>query len=141
MKIAELEDIAEATDMAMAFAKESPYKDFIDRTYLETLIMKIISGDKTEGIILIIPDIGMLASVVSPFPYGPYRVANELCWYVKPDHRNGRSGTDLISAFEYWAEHKANCKLISFSALNNKLDKFFKRNGYKLRERAYMKVL
>lgn len=141
MKIATLEDLPEIADMSMEFMSTTGYTDFSDRQTIENLITNIITGDPTEKIIIFKSGVGFLAGVSTPFIFGPHRLATEVAWWVAPDARNNGTGREFLDAFEYWAKEKAGCTMISMVCLDDKLDKFYNKQGYKLYERAYMKVL
>jgi GNAT superfamily N-acetyltransferase len=79
--------------------------------------------------------------MATPFPFGPYSLATETAWWVEPDKRGSGLGLQLLQAFEYWAKEKAGAAMISMSSLDDKVGEMYTKQGYKLYERAYMKVL
>jgi len=141
MKIATIEDIKEIADMSMKFMATTGYSDFSDREHIEAFIEAMVTGPQNERIILIEPGIGFIAGMSSVHPFGPTRLATEVAWWVEPEARETGAGKMLLEAFEFWAKEKAGCQLISMVGLDESLDKFYTKNGYKLYERAYMKVL
>ena len=140
MKIATHEDFSTIYTMAINFLNASPYKDLGDKDNIATLINDLIDSSPTERII-IFSDAGFIVGAVTPFLFGPHRLATEVAWWVEPDHRGNGEGLKLLEAFEYWAKNVAEAKLISMSSLDKTAEKYYKKNGYKLYERAYMKVL
>jgi|SwirhisoilCB1_FD_contig_61_1230484_length_13407_multi_3_in_0_out_0_8 hypothetical protein len=141
MKIATTEDIPEITNMAMDFLEVSGYADLGNEKTITKLITDVVTSSQTEKIILLKPDIGFIAGIATPFLFGDCLLATEIAWWVNPDSRGSGEGLKLLGAFEYWAKHVAECKLISMSSLDKEIEKYYKKNGYKLYERAYMKVL
>lgn len=140
MKLAGIEDIPEVLQMGMNFINSSPYKDFSSEEHVKELIYKIVMGDPSEGIVILKPEVGFILGVASPFLFGPHKLASEIGWWIEEDKRGNGEGLELLTAFEYWAKNVAQCKMISMVSLNKKIEAYYKKNGYKLYERAYMKV-
>lgn len=141
MKIATIEDVSEILEMSMKFMSETNYKEFSDEGTIKSFIENIIMSPRNEKIILLEPSVGFLAGWSVPFPFGPHLVASEIAWYVYPELRGKEIGTQFLKAFEYWAKEKAGCRMISMVCLDDNLSKYYNNNGYKLYERAYLKVL
>lgn len=127
-------------EMAKKFASFSPYKDQIENEYLYMFIDKLLKTDPREAIIIFSEGEGFIAANVYNFPFGPYRVATEIAWWVEPDKRQGKVGFELLEAFEYWASNLAGCSMVTMTSLDDKLGRFYEKKGYKLCERAYMKM-
>lgn len=127
--------------MSMKFMSETDYTEFSDKETIDKLIESIVTSDQTKMIILLEPGVGFLAGYVTPFPFGPHLLATELAWYVSPEHRGNKIGPEFLKAFEFWAREKAGCTMVSMVCIDDRLDKFYNNEGYKLYERAYMKVL
>lgn len=138
--IATEEDISTVLKLAMSFAKATGYKELITEERVEALIKTLVTSDNNSTIVLLWKDVGVLAGAKAPFLYGPHLTATELFWWVEPDYRKLGVGEQLLNAFEFWAE-KVGCDLITMVGLDNKLDKYYNKKGYKLYERAYMKKL
>lgn len=141
MKLGTLEDLSEVTNMALKFLSVSGYETLGDEETINELLMRILDGDKTVGIVLLEEGKGMLVATAGQFPYGRKKIATELAWWVEPKERKSGVGKDLLEAFEYWAKNVAFCDIISMSSLDDKVGKIYEKQGYKLSERAYMKVL
>lgn len=140
MKIAAIEDVDTIAKMAMNFMDVTDYKDLSDEETIRNLIISIVSGDPYEKII-IFSDTGFIVGAATSFLFGKHRLASEIAWWVEPEARGTGEGLTLLKAFEYWAKNVANCKLISMASLDKTVEKYYKKNGYKLYERAYMKVI
>lgn len=140
MKIATLEDLPEILDMSMEFISTTGYLPFSERKTVERLLTSLITGEQHEKIVIFQPGVGFLAGCSTPFIFGPHLLATELGWWITPDMRGKKVGLEFLEAFEYWAKEKAGCTMISMVCLDDKLVKFYEERGYKLYERAYMKV-
>lgn len=141
MRIATVEDVGEIVSMSMKFMDTTGYKEFSSEEEITALVIRLIVGNPLEYIIILEPGKGFLAGASSQFPFGPYRLATEIAWWVNPEDRKTGLGLELLHAFEYWAKEKAGCKLISMVGLDQGLDKLYTKQGYKLYEHAYMKTL
>lgn len=141
MKIATKEDLSEVMRMAMNFLEVSGYKEYSDEASIEKLFGGIITSAPTEGICILSPNQGFIIGACTPFLFGQCLLATEVAWWVEPEARGSGEGLKLLNAFEYWAKNVAGCRLISMTSLNKDVEKVYKKNGYKLYERAYMKVL
>jgi len=141
VRVATVADINEIADMSMRFMETTGYTAFSDRSTIEELIMNLIIGVQNEKIIIFQPGVGFLAGCATPFLFGPHILATEIAWWVEPEERGNGVGEEFLNAFEYWAKEKAGCTMLSMVGLDDKLQKFYEDKGYKLYERAYMKVL
>jgi len=141
LRVATINDFDAVEKMALNFLNASPYKDLGSEEVTSQLVRDILNSSPLERIIIFKADVGFVAGAVTPFLLGTHKLATEIAWWVEPEHRGNGRGLDLLSAFEYWAINVAQAKLISMSSLDKKVEKYYKKNGYKLYERAYMKVL
>jgi len=141
LKIATADDFEDLNKMALNFLAASPYKDHGNPEVISAFIKDIINGDPAQKIILMRPTEGFVAGMVTPFIFGSDPLATEIAWWVEPDKRSSGIGAELHKALEYWAKNVANCKFMSMASLDKTVEKYYKKNGYKLYERAYMKVL
>jgi|SRR6185503_434255 len=140
MRIATPEDFSTVKEMVMDFIKVSGYNDYADQDVLDALIFNMLAGPQNEKII-ILTDGGFLAGRATQFPFGKHLIASEIAWWVNPDSRGNKEGTQLLEAFEFWAKEKAGCSLITMTSLSETIGEIYEKKGYKLYERAYMKVL
>jgi GNAT superfamily N-acetyltransferase len=141
LKIATIEDLPEISEMSMKFMSETGYTEFSDQETIDNLIKSIVTSEGNERIIILEPGVGFLAGCAVPFVFGPHLLATEIAWYVVPEERGKKIGSEFLHAFEYWAREKAGCTMITMICLDDRLDKFYNNEGYKLYERSYMKVL
>ena len=140
MKIAELEDVDTVLAMGKKFVDATGYKDFSNEEYIKDLIKFYIESPRDTHII-ILDDFGFIAGQSTVFPFGPGKIASETAWWIDPDSRGENRGLKLMKAFEYWAKNVAQCDYITMTSLDKDVEKIYKKNGYKLYERAYMKLL
>lgn len=139
MRIAELEDSLVILEMAEKFIAATEYSHWFDRATVSDLITSFINSPRDERII-ILDDFGFIAGQATKFPFGPELMASEVAWWIDPEARGENKGRKLMEAFEYWAKNVAKCKFISMTSLDKNVEKIYKNKGYKLYERAYMKV-
>lgn len=139
MKIAELEDVDTILQMAMKFVRTTGYEKYSDEETIKNLIRDYIESPSTECII-VLDDFGFIAGRCTVFPFGTGKIASETAWWIDPDSRGQNRGQKLMEAFEYWAKNIAEADMISMTSLDKDVEKIYKKNGYKLYERAYMKV-
>ena len=141
MKIATIEDTTEIVEMAMKFMATTGYTEYSNEETITQLVNNILTGQQNEMIILLKSGVGFLAGMRSPFVFGPHFIASEIAWWIEPDKRKEGTGAELVEAFEYWAKNVAGCTMITLTALDDSVGKFYEKKGYKLYERAYMKQL
>ena len=141
MKIATIDDLPEILSMSMKFMESTGYTKYSDEQTISNLIEAIVTGRQDTMIILLKPGVGFLAGQASPFVFGQGSIASEIAWWINEDQRKTGAGSELVEAFEYWAENVAHCNLISLTGLDDNIGKFYEKKGYKLYERAYMKEL
>lgn len=151
LKIATEEDFITIADMTRKFYEHTPYYGVVD--YDESKIADVVLGlfgNPTERIAILALDdngqpVGMLCGQVGETLFNRNRVALELGWWMDPDHRASRLSIELIEAFEYWAKTIANCTYVQLSTVETRqaerIGRFYKRKGYDLYERGYLKVI
>lgn len=137
IKLASLEDIDSAEKVAWKFVQQA-YGDFADLDVTFDLVEKLLTDD--DKCFFIYEDKAFLAGLISPFILGPQKMAIELGWYVDPALRGEGIGRQLIDLFEEWAKMK-NCDLITMISIDDEVGEYYKKRGYALYERTYMKEL
>lgn len=140
MRIAELSDVDTILDMAMKFVEATGYKEAADPMYIRDLITAFLEAPRDKQIV-ILDDFGFIAGQATPFLFGHGSLASEVAWWIDPSARGENKGIKLMEAFEYWAKNVAQCRYITMTSLDKDVEKIYKKKGYKLYERAYMKVL
>ena len=137
VRIATEDDFNIAYELAYKFSTEA-YGKWMDPGHLMSLVIQLIQNP--ERVLLLYEDKGFLAGTTHSFLLGPQKMAAELGWYVKPESRGEQIGKSLIESFEDWARIME-CKLIVMISLDDKVGEYYKKNGYDLYERTYMKEL
>lgn len=83
---------------------------------------------------------GVLAASLSVSPLAPVKVAQEVVFWIDPDHR-GRAPFRMIAAYEAWARAEG-CAAAGLSALNDeRVTRLFDRVGFLLIENKFLKIL
>ncbi len=89
--------------------------------------------------------VGMAGAILYPFYFNRHhKTGQELFWYIEPEHRNGRSGIELLEAMEAEALAKG-ARSFMMVALEKqepeRLAKFYERHGYEATERIFTRTL
>lgn len=141
-------------EMAARFLLETPYGRLFDDKATPDTIARLIDQVLTFGAIFVAEETGpgrygrtalkltgMLAIVVVPHPLTGRNYAEEIAWWVEPEHRIGRVGPNLLRSAEEWATTKgANmCKMVAPEG--SSVGGFYERLGYQPVETAYLKRL
>jgi|ERR1044072_3579337 RimJ/RimL family protein N-acetyltransferase len=140
VRIATEEDIDLVVSLTTKALESTRYVDMIDELTIRNLAQMFLSSSRETHIILLYKDYGLIAGVCTPFIFGLDNVATEVGIWIEPSERGAKAGSELIEAFEYWA-NKLNCKLITFTAVNEKMKKYFEDKEYVLYEQSLVKVL
>lgn len=87
--------------------------------------------------------VGILLASVVPDLFDGALVAMEHAWYVMPEARGGRTGADLLDAFEAWARDRGAARAVMshFIAGMPDLEPYFARRGFVPLEKHYLKAL
>lgn len=86
---------------------------------------------------------GALAAFCTPSHVNGDLCAQEVFWYVLPEHRGGRLALQLFNAFEKWAaEQGARTITVGHLAAINpdQMRRFYEKRGYHLLEHHYLKT-
>lgn len=147
LKIATKEDQDAIRQMVLDFALNSPYADIhIDVDKINEVISNILEEDNSRSIILLgCKDdqiVGMIIASTSEMLINRDIVAQELVYWIDPEHRGGRLAIQMLDAFEYWAI-KVGAKFIQMSLvateLAPKVSAIYKRKGYRPCETGFLK--
>lgn len=140
LKLATMDDLNTVYNMALRFAEKSGYEGLMDPEKIHSIVKDFLSSPKEEKIIILHGLDGMIAGMKVPFTFGTTYIASEVAWWVEPKARTKLIGSDLLRAFEAWGK-KVGCNFVAMSCLDDKVAKFYEKNFYKLKERAYLKEL
>lgn len=138
LKIATLDDLPVLLEMGMKFASTTACKDYMERDHIANVMHACITSP--DKVMLMHGEDAFLMGGVMPFQYGPYLTASELAWWVNEDKRKSTIGTELLEAFEFWAQ-KVGATFVHMVSLDDRVGKYYERKGYKLLERAYIKEI
>lgn len=83
---------------------------------------------------------GVLLAVAGQSPLGPFRIAQELAWWIDPAHRG--HGTAMLDAYEAWAAANR-CAYVGVASLAAfpRTDAIYERRGYSRAETHFLKAL
>lgn len=89
--------------------------------------------------------VGALCALSYQHPIKPsVRVAQELFWYVEPEHRKSGVGKGMLTAAEQWAEGLG-CRgmiMVTIHGIDHERNgAFYERSGYRTLEHSYLKGL
>lgn len=148
LRFAGLNDIDAILDLAKELYKDSPYSPLsVNPVKVRATLEKIIVESKGEYVILLSVDGQEIVGVLVGYVYSPVfsddRIAIEMLWYLKPEHRSGNRGVDMMDAYEYWAKG-VGAKVIQYGYLSSSPEgmlKLYRRRGFELSEQIFQKVL
>lgn len=82
---------------------------------------------------------GFIMAHACDHPFLPARVAQELAWWVAPEHRG--HGRLLLDAYEAWAAEQR-CGLVEVAHVGDpRLTRFYQRRGYRVAETHFVKII
>ncbi len=151
IRAATLEDINEVHLICREFQAISPYSSHMisDEKFYEFLEF-YLTPKPEEHMVLVYEtegDIqGILAGImtVGSHFFSESRVATELVWFVREEHRRGMAPIRLLRAYEAWAKLMGASK-VSLTAVDNKhremLTQMYKKLGYKSTEETFVREL
>lgn len=138
-------DVLDIVLSVKSFCKEIPHPAWskVNATKVNSLVTALI--DSPNGFVNIVETegevVGALIAIVSDIPISDFMFAQELMFWVDPEHRNGKTASKLISNYVEWSKAKG-CKFIRLSELDKVLEGkaglLFKRKGFKPIETAYV---
>lgn len=139
-------DVLDIVLAVKQFCKEVPHPAWgkFDSNKVNDLVTQLVQAPQGFVQIALADDeiVGALIGVVSGIPINSMVFAQELMFWLDPNHRNGKTAPKLIDAYIKWAENMG-CNFIRLSELDNILDGkagvLFKRKGFIPVETAYVK--
>ena len=139
-------DVLDIVLAVKQFCKEVPHPAWgkFDSNRVNDLVTQLVQAHEGFVQIALADDeiVGALIGVVSGIPINSLVFAQELMFWLDPNHRNGKTAPKLIDAYVQWAETMG-CNFIRLSELDNILDGkagvLFKRKGFIPVETAYVK--
>lgn len=151
IRTATINDFPRLTEMAGRFLASSKYGTWLPSTpaMLEALIAvvtevgTILVAEINHGGLEVAPSqmVGMLALAAVPHPMNGELFAEEIAWWVEPEHRDSVVGPRLHAAGEAWAKGRGITLIRMLSPAGSDLGVYYRRHGYTEVETAWMKRL
>jgi len=139
-------DVLDTVLAVKQFCKEIPHPAWhkFNTNKVNSLVSQLIEID--HGFVKIVTHegevVGALVAVLSDIPINDLIFAQELMFWIEPEHRKGKTALKLVDEYTEWAT-KAGCNFIRLSELDNvlggKAGLLFKRKGFEPLETAYVK--
>lgn len=150
IRTAQLEDIPDIVRLAQRFLLTTPYGRLFrfEPARIAQLAEKVLElGTIWVAECLPYPEtgetrlVGFLAVVEGLEPYSGQAYAEEVAWFVEPEHRRGVAGPRLLEAFEKWGRDKnlTFCKMVAPVEVGSDLAGFLNKRGYSALETAFVK--
>ena len=141
-------DVLDIVLAVKQFCKEVPHPAWgrFDSNKVKDLVSGLIESEAGFVKIVTIDEevVGALIATATPVPINSFIFAQELMFWLDPDHRNGKTSPKLIDAYVEWSK-AVGCDFVRLSTLDELLDSrvgiIFKRKGFKPIETAYIKEL
>ena len=142
------EDVLDIVLAVKQFCKEIPHPAWskINTNKINEIVTSLI--DHESGFVKLIDFdgeiVGALIAMVSELPINDFKYAQEIMFWIAPEHRNGKTSIKLINEYTLWSE-QVGCDFARLSELDNLLSSragvLFKRKGYKPIETAYIREI
>lgn len=158
IRFATLDDKPRLIEMAVRFLLETEYGRMFDDRATPAMIDKLITNVLSLGAIVVAEIeelhgniagsaplesrfklVGMLAIVALPHPLTGGIYAEEIAWWVEPEHRHGTLGPKMLRSAEDWATRNGAkmCKMVA--PAGSQVGAFYEHIGYRAVETAYIK--
>jgi GNAT superfamily N-acetyltransferase len=142
----DLDTLPQIIPIGEAFAKEANYPGGWSWPDFARMWVSLLNGGL--GKIFVSTDGGQLGgalgAVFTPDPYSGQMTAVEQFWYVLPEHRKTRAGMELFQAFQVEAKKRQARKIVMVhlaSLTPESLQKFYEKEGFRLAEQTFWKIL
>jgi GNAT superfamily N-acetyltransferase len=150
LRLATPEDHNEVYRMLKAHWDHSPYKSLtFAEDKVRSKIDHFITNQGTDFIVILScldngKPIGCLAAFAIAPEFSTERMATEMLWWVDKPYRQSKRAFELVKAYEYWADNKANCKIKHLALFEmdgkERIAKYYQRKGFVPMEHTYVKV-
>lgn len=146
LKLAEPEDHDRITELLYDFYSAAPFKNRpFSVEKVSNIVDECIHAPRYDKVIICLQKErveGVLLGAAVDSVFSDDRTAFELAWWIDPAHRSLGAAKEMLSAYEYWAEHIAKATAIQVSCLVDGTEKLLTRlytgRGYKEAERAFI---
>ena len=140
------EDVLDTVLAVKQFCKEIPHPAWkkFNTNKVNSLVSQLIEIE--QGFVKIVTHddevVGALIAVMSDIPINDLIFAQELMFWIDPEHRTGRTAIKLVDEYIEWST-KSGCNFIRLSELDSVLGGragvLFKRKGFEPTETAYIR--
>lgn len=136
------EDVEAIVAMGLCFQATTNYAQHLRATpeTLRSLAMSILAND--QSVIFLAERersiLGMIAASLYLQPMSGELVGTEICWWMNPDARGGRTALRLIRAAEAWAVSRG-AVVFQLMAPTAKVGQFYEALHYDLIETHYQR--
>lgn len=157
---ATIEDRVDIVRMATRFILESHYNTFL-AGWTATSVAHFVDKVLEHGVIFVCERVtiateprwqqgapapggelvGMLALVVVEHPLSGRSFAEEIAWWVDPEHRKSSVGPRLLRHMEHWCAEKALHMVKMVAPTGSSVGDFYGKHGYQALESHWVKVL
>jgi len=137
-------DVDVIVAMALRFQQTTTYAQYLRTTEptLRALAAAIVAN--AEAVILVAERlgvvVGMIAAVLVVQPMSGECVGTEICWWMEPEARGGRSALRLLRAAEQWARDRG-AVVFQMSAPSDAVGAFYEALHYDRIETHYQRRL
>jgi len=128
--------------MALRFQMTSTYAEHLRATpeTFRTLVMNLLSH---VGAAIWVADrdgvpVGMIAAMLYVQPMSQEWIGREICWWMEPEARGGRTALKLIRTAECWAKERG-AVVFQMMAPNAEVGRFYEALHYHPIETHYMR--
>lgn len=149
-------------EMAARFLLETPYGRLFDERATPMSLSELIGNVLALGVIFVaevsvgcaflcpgctarcapsLKLVGMLAIVAIPHPMTGRTYADEIAWWVEPEHRHGTLGPKMLREAEDWAISQGANMLKMVAPAGSTVGRFYEHVGYRPVETAYIKLI
>ena len=141
-------DILDIVLAVKQFCKEVPHPAWgrFDSNKVKDLVSGLIESENGFVKIVTIDEevVGALLATATPVAINSFIFAQEIMFWLDPDHRNGKTSSKLIEEYVEWSK-AAGCDFVRLSSIEDlqgsRVGLLFKRKGFKPIESAYIKEL
>jgi GNAT superfamily N-acetyltransferase len=137
------DDVPALVWLARRFLKSSQYGALLPNTTDDGLAVAV-NLTLQHGVILLAEAggcaVGMIAATTVPHPLTGAVYADEVAWFVTPEHRSGTVGLRLLDALERWClTHQITTLRLVTPIDRPRLGAHLARRGYRAIETAYLR--
>lgn len=148
---ATVDDTPRLIEMAARFLLSSHYGELFSVETTPALLATLIVNVLSMGVILVaevdeFPTekktlVGMLAMVALPHVFTGKKLAEEVAWWVEPEHRGGTLGPKMLRQGEEWATRNGANMVKMVAPAGSTVGEFYEHIGYRPVETAYIKSI